>query len=280
MRSFIQLLWRLRVIFDTHFIKWVDQGEEEVHLISQISVSTSNGKRYIGRSRETDSNREFSLLQSMLYHSQEITTQYWLTPLLLYIHKNPTAKTKKQDTKTSDYFDYLRHLDNHLLGAVADESLVIRTRSFMEEPWQKRTLIYQTELKYANGVSFAHYWFYKLEFVLWFQKTRDTEKWKKFRFTAKNSVEHISPQNPTDRDYNQVVGMLNHFGNLALVSRSLNSEYGNLPYNEKRQRFQNRNKKRIDSLKMDLIYENVKWGDKQALAHQKAMIECLKKYYT
>lgn len=25
---------------------------------------------------------------------------------------------------------------------------------------------------------------------------------------------------------------LDHFGNLALVSRSINSEYGNLPYNE------------------------------------------------
>jgi hypothetical protein len=37
-------------------------------------------------------------------------------------------------------------------------------------------------------------------------------------------------------------------------------------------------KKRIDSLKMDLIYENKQWGDKQAFAHQKEMIECLENY--
>lgn len=276
--SFIALLWRLRVIFDEHFIKWVDQGEEEVHLISKISVSTSSGKRYVSRSRETDSHRAFSLLQSMLYHSQEITTQYWVTPLLLFMYRNPGGKTETQATKAKRYFDYLRHLDNHLLGSAADKSLVIRTRAFMEEPWQQRSLVHKTELTSANGVKFAHYWFYKLEFVLWFQRKRETEGWKKFRLTAKSSVEHISPQTPTERDSNQVGQALDCIGNLALVSRSLNSEYGNLPYNEKRQRFHNKNKKQIDSLKMDLIYENKRWGDKQAFAHQKEMIECLEVY--
>jgi len=277
-RSFIALLWRLRVIFDIHFIKWIDQGEEEVHLISNISVSTSSGKRYVSRSRETDSHRAFSLLQSMLYHSQEITTQYWVTPLLLFMYRNPGEKTEAQVTKAKRYFDYLRHLDNHLLGSAADESLVIRTRAFMEKPWQRRSLVHKAELTSANGVKFAHYWFYKLEFVLWFQRKRETEGWKKFRLTAKSSVEHISPQTPTERDSNQVDQALDCIGNLALVSRSLNSEYGNLPYNEKRQRFHNKNKKRIDSLKMDLIYENKQWGDKQAFAHQKEMIECLEIY--
>lgn len=277
-RSFIELLWKLRVIFDIHFIKWVDQGEEEVHLISNISVSTSSGKRYVSRSRETDSHRGFSLLQSMLYHSQEITTQYWVTPSLLYMYRNPGEKTETQVTKAKRYFDYLRHLDNHLLGSAADESLVIRTHAFMEKPWQRRKLIHKTELTSANGVKFAHYWFYKLEFVLWFQRKRETEGWKKFRLTAKSSIEHISPQTPTERDSNQVDQALDCLGNLALVSRSLNSEYGNLPYNEKRQRFHNKNKKRIDSLKMDLIYENKQWGDKQAFAHQKEMIECFEVY--
>lgn len=270
-RSFIELLWRLRVIFDEHIIKWADQGEEEIHLISNISVSASSGKRYMSRSRQTDSHRGFSLLQSMLYHSQEITTQYWVTPLLLFMHRNPGEKPDR-------YFAYLRHLDNHLLGSAADNSLVVRTLAFMKEPWQGRPLIHQTELVNASGVKFAHYWFYKLEFVLWFQAKRDAERWKKFRLTAKSSVEHISPQTPTERDDNRVNQALDHFGNLALVSRSLNSEYGNLPYNEKRQRFLNNNKSRIDSLKMDLIYENEQWNDAKAFAHQKEMIQCLECY--
>ncbi|CAN7252373.1 DUF262 domain-containing HNH endonuclease family protein [Pseudomonas sp. LjRoot71] len=277
-KSFIDLLWRVRVIFDEHIIKWVDQGEDEVHLISALSVSTSSGKsgkRYMNRSRETDAHRPFSLLQSMLYHSQEITTQYWLTPLLLFIHRS--TDMPDQDNRGL-YFDYLRHLDNHLLGSVASDSLVARTRAFMEQPWLRRELNHRAALAQSDGVNFAHYWFYKLEFVLWFQAKRETEGWKKFRLTAKNSVEHISPQTPKDSDDNRVEKSLDCFGNLALVSRSVNSEYGNLPYNEKRQRFHNNNKKKIDSLKMDLIYQGDKWNDTIAFEHQKAMIECLDDY--
>lgn len=270
-RSFIDLLWRLRVVFDEHFIKWADQGEEEIHLISSINVSTSSGKRYMSRQRSTDSHRAFSLLQSMLYHSQEITTQYWVTPLLYFMHRNPGERTER-------YFSYLRHLDNHLLGSAADDSLVVRTLAFMKEPWQRRPLIHQTELVKASGVKLAHYWFYKLEFVLWLQEKRSTDKWKRFRLTAKSSVEHISPQTPTERDDNRVDKALNHFGNLALVSRSLNSEYSNLPFNEKRQRFLNNNKSRLDSLKMDLIYECEQWSDEKAFTHQQAMIDCLDCY--
>lgn len=277
-RSFIDLLWRVRVLFDEHIVKWADQGEEEIHLISSISVSTSSGKRYMSRSRQTDSNRAFSLLQSMLYHSQEITTQYWVTPLLLFMHRNLGQKAESQGEKAKRYFAYLRHLDNQLLGSAADDSLVVRTLAFMKNPWQRRSLIHQTELANANGVRFAHYWFYKLEFVLWFQEKRATERWKKFRLTAKSSVEHISPQTPTERDDNRVNQALDHFGNLALVSRSLNSEYGNLPFNEKRQRFFNNNKSRLDSLKMDLIYENERWNDTKAFTHQKEMIGCLDTY--
>ena len=271
-RSFIDLLWRLRVIFDEHLIKWVDQGEEEIHLISAISVSTSSGKRYMSRSRESDSHQGFSLLQSMLYHSQEITTQYWVTPLLNFMHRNPELDAER-------YFAYLRHLDNHMLGSDANEILIVRSLSFMKEPWQRRDAIHAEELAEPSGVKFAHYWFYKLDFVLWFQKKRQTERWKKFRLTAKSSVEHISPQTPTERDDNRVDKALDYFGNLALVSRSLNSEYGNLPFNEKRQRFINNNKSRLDSLKMDLIYESDRWNDDMAFSHQQEMILCLSDYW-
>jgi hypothetical protein len=210
-------------------------------------------------------------LQSMLYHSQEITTQYWVTPLLLFMHDHPEAGTEK-------YFNYLRHLDNHLLGAASDEPLAARTLSFMKDPWRRGELIHQNELKQPSGVKFAHYWFYKVEFVLWFKQVRVSDAWAQFRLTAKSSVEHISPQNPTERDDNRVDQALDYFGNLALVSRGLNSEYSNLPYNEKRQRFINNNKGRLDSLKMDLIYEKEKWDDSFAFAHQQSMIECLEEY--
>ena len=270
-RSFIKLLWELRYLFDKHFIKWVDRGEEEIHMISPLRRSDSDGSPTLNRSRETEGHQGFGLLQSMLYHSQEITTHYWITPLLNYIHHNPDI--------TESYYEYLRHLDTHLLGSTGEGSLIERTGAFLKNPWTQHTLNHSSELKETNGVHFRHYWFYKLEFVLWYLEKKKDEKWRSFRFTAKNSVEHISPQRSVKQDDNPVTeAMLNRFGNLALVSRSLNSEYSNLPFNEKRQRFINNNKSRLDSLKMDMIYSHETWSDDLALQHEDAMIKFFDQY--
>ncbi|MFD2438580.1 HNH endonuclease family protein [Modicisalibacter luteus] len=91
-------------------------------------------------------------------------------------------------------------------------------------------------------------------------------------------MEHISPQNPVKQDDNRVENMLDRFGNLALVSRSLNSEYSNLPFNEKRQKFINKNKSTVDSLKMSVIYGHETWNDALAKAHEDAMISAIDEY--
>ncbi|WP_157831712.1 HNH endonuclease family protein [Pseudomonas sp. YY-1] len=174
-------------------------------------------------------------------------------------------------------------MDNQLLGEMTDSSLVARSRRFMDTPWRTASALqFEAALAKDDGVRFAHYWFYKLDFVLWYEQQADHEFWGNFRFTAKNSVEHISPQNPQATDTNTVSKeWLDRFGNLALVSRSINSEYGNLPFNEKRQRFLNKREyeKRPDSLKLDLIYSNVRWGEAAADAHQSAMVTAFRNHY-
>lgn len=64
------------------------------------------------------------------------------------------------------------------------------------------------------------------------------------------------------------------------MSRSVNSEYSNKPYSEKRARFLEKNRVVTDSLKMTLIYEkNVSWNDALAKLHQEDMLECFKVYF-
>ena len=269
-RSFIKLLWELRYLFDKHFIKWVDRGDEEIHMISPLSLSKSDEVLSLSRGRESEKQQGFGLLQSMLYHSQEITTHYWITPLLNFIHEAPQ--------EAENYYEYLRYLDTHLLGSTIEGSLIERTRTFLEKPWLRHDLNHKEELRKEHGVRFRHYWFYKLEFVLWYLYRNENVGWRDFRFTAKNSVEHISPQNPVKQDDNRVEKMLHRFGNLALVSRSLNSEYSNLPFNEKRQRFINNNKSTVDSLKMSVIYGCEAWNDVLAQEHEDAMISAFDEY--
>jgi hypothetical protein len=267
--GFIELLWEIRYCFDKHIIKWVTVDNEEQHLICPLyrTGKAYRGKTYYSLQRRTPMPGDgFSLLQSALYHSQQITTHYWLTPLLAYLDENRGQQLQP--------FEYLKHLDNHLLCSTEDRALIERTHDFLVEPWRANQLDCSV-LTQALGTSFPHYWFYKLEFLLWTNRVvpMSEEQRSSFRITAKNSVEHVSPQHAQAVDTNRVSEkVLNTFGNLALVSRSINSEYGNLPFNEKRERFFNRNRDRIDSLKMALIYSHETWGDALAQQHQDEMI--------
>lgn len=260
-------------MFDKYIIKWVETDDGEIHLINQLYLNKNEQKNsQTLLRREAETNDGVALLQSMLYHSQQLTTHYWLTPYLYYLCLNGGNNKK--------HYEYLRYLDNNLLSNRSEETLMKRTYKFIKDFSYRENYDY-IELREAKGVGFSHYWFYKLEFVLWYLlKDKKDKRWKEFRFTAKNSVEHISPQHPKEEDTNKVSkDILDTFGNTSLVSRSINSEYSNLPYNEKRQRFFNKNKEKLDSLKMDLIYENEKWNDDLAIEHQNKMFEYLEEYF-
>jgi hypothetical protein len=264
--DFIDLLWRARYLFDKHVVKWIEgEDGEEIHAIRRLRVNTSRGYQSLIRdSRDADAG--LAMLQSMLYHSQQLTTHYWLTPLLNYLLEQGGAQAHA----------YLKYLDNHLLCSTSEEPLVKRTRRFLDEPWYAgfRLRDIAACLGTNEGTGFAHYWFYKLEYILW-EKYRHQKgaSWQAFRMTAKNSVEHVSPQHAEHFDSNTVgADVLHSFGNLALVSRGVNSEYGNKPYVEKRARFRERNAQRADSLKLALIYEHERWNDELANAHRARMI--------
>ncbi|MBN2571190.1 MAG: DUF262 domain-containing protein [Ignavibacteriales bacterium] len=267
-KSFIELLWRVRYYFDKHIIKWVRQEDNESHLICKLEKYESRNNFYLRR-RQPSSNEGEALLQSMLYHSQQITTHYWITPYLNYLIKH----------NGQNGYEYLKRIDNYLLCSTEQESLAVRTRKFLEDE-NYTTELNTSILKEHLGIAFPHYWFYKLEYILWEKMASSKDdRWKSFKMTAKNSVEHISPQTQKDTDTNIVSkDMLNNFGNLSLVSRSINSEYSNLPFNEKRQRFINNNRVKLDSLKMDLIYSNEEWSDTKATEHQNEMIRLINDY--
>jgi len=272
-KNFIRLLWEVRVCFDLYIIKWVKtEPNEEVHLIKKLYKNNQYKKQtYYLQRKHPESNEGFALLQSMLYHSQQIITHYWLTPLL-----NKALTCRNRD----ELYNYLRHLDNYLFCTNDESNLPERTWKIMRKELNGEDLSYDYELlDKQQGVGFPHYWFYKLEFVLWFLlKDEKDAQWKDFRMTAKNSVEHVSPQTPKREDrYAISKDKLNDFGNLALVSRSINSEAGNNIYTTKRSEFLA--KAKPDSLKSALIYENPTWSDKLCDEHREEMKSYLEKYF-
>ena len=209
-----------------------------------------------------------------MYHSQQNTTQYWLTPFLNYALGHHSFEEMYRDLKKTD---------NILFSSLTDdEGLPQRTWACMEEypDVQPTSVILSSKDK---GTGFPHYWFYKMEFILWHEREKlgKKDEWTDYKMTARNSIEHISPQNPREPKDKLCTTELHNFGNLVLVTRSINSEYSDLPYKVKKAKFDDKKSKgKIDSLKSDIIYNYSDWNDANAIEHQEEMIQLMNDYFT
>lgn len=276
-KKFIDLLWDIRKNFDRHVIKWVGnlENNEEAHIIKKLYQNKTAFQR-----RSPITNEGFALLQSMLYHSQQIITHYWLTPFL----------NKMLDIEnTEDIYAYLEKLDNTMF---CNEKRDLRTMSYemmskSNSDLNGNSKFVEYNLRASLGTSYPSYWFYKMDYILW--KTATNDRWKDFRMTAKNSVEHIFPQ--TTKEENSKIKYLpesynlesfekkdpkDDFGNLVLLSPGMNSEYSNKPYKEKRGQFMSKN--HIDSLKSSVIFTEEEWDYSKVEIHRNNMIDLFYDY--
>lgn len=294
-KNFISLLWKVREAFDRYVVKWVTKSEgssqsERLEILNLYQNKTSYQRKL------TKSFDELSMLQTMLYHSQQLITHYWLTPFLNYLIEHDNL---------IDVLGYLKKLDNAMF---CNERRDLRTMSFEMLALNKDELkgspfFIESELLKASGVAFPHYYFYKLEFVIWNNRLniyhtygfaeKEISKWENYHLTARNSIEHIFPQNqksinnelvfisPEELEIEKEVkgemfSPIDIFGNLTLITSGLNSSYGNKSYGEKKEQFLNSNS--IDSLKSSIIFTHDNWDYNFAKEHQKKMIDLLITY--
>lgn len=295
--SFLNLLWQGRYLFDQYIIKWLPDNEnEEFFGIRQSYINNTTLSRQTVERKGNSST--MTLLQSMLYHSQEMVTQYWLTPFLNYLIKND-----KQELKYKNRLNYLMKFEHSFLNSGNNDTLLERSRNFLnlKNPPVVKRIQMSKILNEKMGVRFAHYWFYKLEFILWhfynigklkevIRRNPDspsiidselTKNWKTFQITSKNSVEHIRPQNIREYDRNREVNEIDNFGNLVLLSKGMNSSFSNKTYAEKRVHFLERNRADIDSLKSSLIFSNSSlksWSDNEIEQHCLDMLNIFNAY--
>lgn len=297
--NFISLLWEVRFVFDQYVVKWQkDRGTDILKLCKVYHKKDSNSLYREGNNYKA----ELCQLQRLLYHSQEMRTFYWLTPYLHFLHKFYNILRDRRELELT----YLKYLDNHLLNidqSIELQPLIERTSEFLDEiknqdvagriKYNPSTKPVSEPAEGRDGVHFPHYWFYKLEFILWLSLRNEHatdhkglnkyyDDIKYFKITAKNSVEHIAPQTPKDSEEEFTEKVLNSFGNLGLVSRSLNSSFSNSRYDFKRQKFieSYKDHKRIESLKLLLVYEsgNKEWQKQQIISHQDNMINYFDDY--
>jgi len=270
--EFIKNLFDFRTLFD----KWIIKNKKDIgdlsnytaHKISKVNKIISNNKTSKTINTVSDSS-DLALLQSMLYHSHTRNTQEWIIPFLSCIKDN-----------IKDNLTLLKKIDNYLYSQI-DNNGTILDRSINVNQDMDPIDYYPSISKYLTCKPesyhhFTHYWFYKMDWIIY---CTWKEKPDNFKFTARNSIEHISPQtkdknNRIDNIVTETYG--NSFGNLALISISQNSSFSNKGFIEKMGKFK---EEKIPNLKMSLIYDNEIWGDTNCKEHLDNCLELVEKYY-
>jgi len=274
-RSFIECLWEVRYQFDTWVVKWiVRDGEEEAQLrLSTVSraTETNGGKRLTRNFLETN---DLSQLQAVRNFTGERSAQYWLTPLL-----GALAETRPHDA--ASVLALLEGIDNQMsLASCTQKEASFSLLTGAEPPCETFSSVRNMLANSNKGTGFEHYWFQKLEYILWKNRHAlglEPHKWERFRITSKNSVEHVHPQN---HEYREEIGdFLDSFGNLVLLSPGENSSYSNQDPQKKRVDFHK--KPTYDALKLACMFRTVgqgSWIDGIKL-HQEEMIGLIGRHY-
>ena len=210
-RRFILFLLRSRFLFDKFIIKREYAGDDLEGTWSLKELCTSGGRsakkpyyantilRYENEWKKTYAprNKECLMIQSALrvsYTSPKV--MHWITELLVWLFDNETVLPKLTDEAER----------------IAAEAV---QEGFLDEG--------DLEL----GVQTPHIVFNYLDYLLWKEDKSKDKKYTDFVFEFRNSVEHWYPQHPSEGTF-EVWDGRDTFGNLCIISRSVNSKFSNL----------------------------------------------------
>lgn len=273
-KAFIELLWQVRYQFDTWVVKWVEHDDrEDPHLrLTSISRSQSSGKYYINRTAKELSN--LVQLQAVSNFTGDRSAHYWLTALLGRLIAFPDM-IEEQVLATLEQLDNDLSLANETQKEASFKIAQGQQPAFTE--WNEK----QAYFSEALGTRFEHYWFQKLEYLLWKQGDKNDHKLRAYRITSKNSVEHVHPQN--EEHGNSIHNdCLDSFGNLVLLSPGENSSYSNQTVLKKKADFVG--KPKYDSLKLKEFFSTFEEQGDQPIEdvikkHQEKMLSLLREHY-
>lgn len=261
-RRFIMFLLRSRFLFDQFMIKRESIGDDQDGRWSLKELCTSGAwsakKPYYANTRlryenewektYAPRNKECLMIQSALrvsYTSPKV--MHWITELLVWLfNNNETERYKLTD-----------EAERIAAEAVKDNFLDLDN--------------------YELGVQTPHVVFNYLDYLLW---KEDKVTYEDFVFEFRNSVEHWYPQHPTKGTI-EVWDGVDTFGNLCIISRSVNSKFSNLPPESKMQTFERMVQR--GSLKLRIMGNIIKgcssqdWAEHACREHEKEMLERLKK---
>ena len=131
--------------------------------------------------------------------------------------------------------------------------------------------------EFDKGVRTPHIAFNLLEYVLWKEGDGLPDAARTTSFIETGSIEHFSPQTPFSGEN---PGNIDSFGNLALITQSLNSQLGNRTPHDKIEYLGGRSLDEIGSLKYRIMMDKASsgWSEAEIKAHEEDMLGRLRRW--
>ena len=249
LKEFFEHLLHCRVAMDVCFVRSLEYGYS-------LDMNLPEDNKEL---------KELMMFESFLYVSSTNLTYYrWFGWLMTYVFNNqriPNAKELFLELKK-------------------------QTDSFNKLP----------EYSKLNFGEEIRYWFWRLDFYIWqhryelFETEEDAaylDIVENYVFIRNRSIEHIAPQHPKTESKLQWSEsevdekLLNSFGNLVMISQSLNSALSNSSYEEKKahvESYFNSINGTIESLKLLMVYKDFStcWSKDNIPLHGEKMYSFLK----
>ena len=249
LKEFFEHLLHYRVAMDVCFVRSLEYGYS-------LDMNLPEDNKDL---------RELMMFESFLYVSSSNLTYYrWFGWLMAYVMNNkriPNAKELFLELKKQT--DSLNKLPKY------------------------------SKLHFGKEIK---YWFWRLDFYIWqhryelFKSEEDASYLdiaENYVFIRNRSIEHIAPQHPKTESKLQWSeseddnALLNSFGNLVMISQSLNSALSNSSYEEKKahvESYFNSVNGTIESLKLLMVYKDFStcWSKDNIPLHGEKMYSFLK----
>lgn len=262
-KDFASCLLECRYLLDKYVIK---RNKDDVWGIFRMATTKSNDSRHayprntFGNEDIIDSGNELVLVLSMFHFSTPaMNYKNWLNGALTYLYEAIADGDIIME-------EYLAHMKSLAKAYMVDWYLCPATQT----PIDFMTIIHENdgipvhsladisddELKVIinDGTNVDAFIFNFFDYLIW----KKYNGKKEFHFTYRTSVEHFYPQHPTGGVQLDPDGpFLNSFGNLCLISTSMNSKFTNKLPAAKFAEYGDNEKARGLSLKLQEMFDVV-----------------------
>lgn len=268
-KNFAVLLLQCRYLFDSYVIKSDTSKGDDDHwslLKIQPQASRASSYQYNNSFGDTGEQTKVVMLLSMFHVSHPARIyKNWLYAVLRWLYQN------RADISVDEYISFLEDLGNRYYFCNYGKGIDFFDFITQENPDMQLSSDENDRLFNIlnSGTSVPNFIFNRLDYLLWKNKQGNYDK---FSFTFRSSVEHFYPQTPQNGE-SLNDDILHSFGNLCLISSSMNSKFSN---NMPQAKVANFGKEQNLSLKLSLMMENAEqWNDTKIEQHRKEMLDIL-----